>query len=135
MKTRVALVTGAITLAAFAGTVVWPTPPEVLAIMPTPTPPQLALLMVIKLAEALALGLGVSFLLFGGYSGDRAIRLSIFWLMANWWLHTNLHSKLPPNLNTIIAIEYAFHGTLLAAGAFLAFTYVQSVRERRAVAL
>lgn len=98
--------------------------------MPQATGIQTPLFMILGISEALGLGLGVAFLLFG-YSTiratapvspalARAAHLSIFWLLANWWAHDSLHIHNGMNLNGLLAIEYAFHVTLILAGVMLA---------------
>jgi hypothetical protein len=110
---------------------------------PSPTVPQavgiqLPLFMLLGAAEAAALGLGVSFLLFG-YSTlranvpvsaalTRAAHLSIAWVLINWWAHDSLHQHNGMNLNGLLAIEYAFHVTLILAGVTLAWFFVVLVR-------
>ena len=110
---------------------------------PSPTIPQAAgaqvpLFMLLGAAEALALGLGVSFLLFG-YSTlkanapasatlTRAAHLSIAWLLINWWAHDSLHQHNGMNLNGLLGIEYAFHVTLIVAGIILTRFFVAVVR-------
>jgi len=98
--------------------------------MPMPTASQLPLFILLNLAEALAFGLGLSFLAFG-YPGLRAIspasprltraaHLSIVWLLANWWPHDSLHVHNGMALDGLLVIEYGFHITLILAGGILA---------------
>ncbi len=110
---------------------------------PSPAIPQAAgaqvpLFMFLGAAEALALGLGVSFLLFG-YSTlkdnvpvsaglTRAAHLAIAWLLINWWAHDSLHQHNGMNLNGLLAIEYAFHVTLIIAGVVLTRFFAAVVR-------
>jgi hypothetical protein len=106
--------------------------------MPPATGIQTPLFMVLGIAEALAFGLGISFLLFGystmrdtapvSASMARAAHLSIFWLLANWWAHDSLHVHNGMNLNGLLAIEYGFHVTLILAGVTLARFFVAVVR-------
>ena len=90
---------------------------------------QIPLFMFLGVAEALALGVSVSFLLFG-YSGlkmnaavspalARGTHLSIVWLLGNWWAHDSLHQHNGMNLNGLLRIEYGFHITLIIAGLTL----------------
>ncbi len=110
---------------------------------PSPTIPQAAgvqvpLFMLLGVAEALALGLGVSFLLFGystlrasvpaSASLTRAAHLSIAWLLINWWAHDSLHQHNGMNLNGLLGIEYAFHVTLIVAGIVLTRFFAAVVR-------
>jgi hypothetical protein len=102
--------------------------------MPMPTPGQLPHLLMINLAEVIAFGLGVSFLVFGyplvraiapsSPLLTRAVHLSITWLMVSWWPHDSLHIHNGMNLNGLIVIEYVFHVTLMAAGVILAYFFL-----------
>lgn len=79
-------------------------------------------------AEALALGLGVAFVLFGwthilnkaGPPGSRrtwalAMCLSVTWLLVSLWPYENLHRHF-----RVPYLEYGFHFTLMVCGAVLA---------------
>jgi hypothetical protein len=116
--------------------------------MPTPVGGQIPLFMFLGVAEALALGVSVSFLLFG-YSAlkmeavspslARAAHLSIVWLLGNWWAHDSLHQHIGMNLNGLLRIEYGFHITLIIAGLtlvrfFLALTRVPDAKPEAALA-
>lgn len=149
MKLRVAIVTLVTTMASFAAGMAWPPAPEMQALMAqvqaTATAPQVALFLLLALVRSLVFGLGVSFLLFGYpmvrsvgsvSSGlSRAAHLSIAWFLVNWFPHDNLHLKVYPAVEVLLAIEYGFHMTLMAAGAVLAYFYIKVVRERRTVPL
>ena len=97
---------------------------------------QVPLFMLLGVAEAVALGLGVSFLLFG-YSSlksgavpaplARAAHLAISWLLINWWAHDSLHIHVGMNLNGLLGIEYGFHITLIISGLVMA-RYFLAVR-------
>jgi hypothetical protein len=110
---------------------------------PAPSVPQaigaqVPLFMLLGAFEALAFGLGVSFLLFGFPTLKatfpvsaplvRAAHLSIAWLLTNWWAHDSLHLHNGMNLNGLLGIEYLFHVTLIIAGAILARFFVALVR-------
>ena len=110
---------------------------------PAPTVPQamgaqVPLFMILGAAEALAFGLGISFLLFG-YSTlkanvpvsvpmARAAHLSIAWFLINWWAHDSLHLHNGMNLNGLLGIEYGFHFTLIIAGVILARFFMALVQ-------
>lgn len=106
--------------------------------MPQAVGVQVPLFMVLGVFEALAFGLGVSFLLFGfaplkatfpvSAPLARAAHLSIAWLLLNWWAHDSLHVHNGMNLNGLLGIEYAFHVTLILSGAILARFFVALVR-------
>jgi hypothetical protein len=99
---------------------------------------QLPLFMILGATEALAFGLGVSFLLFGystlkanvpvSATTARAAHLSISWLLMNWWAHDSLHLHNGMNLNGILGIDYGFHMTLIVAGVTLARFFMAVVR-------
>ena len=101
-------------------------------------------LMVFGALEAAALGLGVAFVLLGwplmrwatAPNKGRAVALylSTAWLLVNWWLHDGLHMVSGMNPGALIWIEYAFHGTLIAAGVALAYCFATLDWERRAAA-
>ena len=108
---------------------IWPPHPTV----PHPTEAQIPFLIGISLAEALALGVGVVFLLFGWRFVERlkalplwvrwASYLSVGWSLVSWWPHDNLHIHHALNMWPLIAIEYAFHISLMACGAILAYAF------------
>jgi hypothetical protein len=97
--------------------------------------PQAALPFVLglKVAEGLALGTGIAFLIFGYPLLKRAGRsrtltwaayLATAWYLVNWWPHDNLHLVAGiGNLWGILGIEYAFHVTLMFAAGVLATFY------------
>ncbi len=112
----------------------WAPSPEI----PQAVGVQLPLFMILGAAEAIAFGLGLSFLLFG-YSTlkskvpvsaplTRAAHLSISWLLINWWAHDSLHMNVGMNLNGLLGIEYGFHITLMIAGVILARFFMILVR-------
>jgi len=117
------------------GTFWAPSPEE-----PQPVGTQLALFILLKIAEALTFGLGISFLMFGypvaraiapaSKSLTRAAHLSIAWLLFSWWPHDSLHIHNGMDLNGLLAIEYGFHVTLMIAGMILAYFFLTIVRQR-----
>lgn len=106
---------------------------------PLPTDAQLPL-FILNVAEALAFGFGISFLIFGypqmptilpaSKGLTLAAYLSIAWLVVNWWPHDSLHVANGTNLNGLLAIEYVFHFTLIVAGAILVYFFLALVRGR-----
>jgi len=111
---------------------------------PTPTvaPPSGALLplfILLNIAEALAFGLGIAFLLFGyplvrdvapvSAGLARGAHLSIAWLLINWWPHDSLHLHVGLNLGSLIVVEYVFHITLMLAGVVLAYFFMALFRR------
>ena len=107
---------------------------------PQPTDAQLPLFILLNVAESLAFGFGVSFLIFGypltqtlfpaSKGLTLAAHLSIAWLLFSWWPHDSLHVANGLNLNGLLIIEYAFHVTLMVAGAILACFLLALVRQR-----
>ena len=104
---------------------------------------QVPLFVILGLVDALAFGLGVSFLIFGyplvkaiGPASEamaRAAHLSIAWLLINWWPHDSLHIHNGLELNGLLAIEYGFHITLIIAGLILAYFFLTLLSQERAV--
>lgn len=116
------------------GRVIWPPAGEV-----EPTSGQLPFFIFESFSEALSLGLGVAFLIFGlplvrqveTSSKLRAwlMYLSIGWLMVSWWPHGNLHVSNGDNMQRLLYIEYGFHVTLVIVGAVLAYCFLSLLRE------
>lgn len=116
----------------------WRPSPEIML----PTGAQLLLFILLTVAEAIAFGLGISFLIFGfpvvrhvlPRSKGLAVAayLSIAWLLANWWPHDSLHVANGMNMGGLLAIEYVFHVTLMAAGVILALFFFAVVRGQAA---
>lgn len=107
---------------------------------PQPTDAQLPLFILLNVAEALAFGFGISFVIFG-YPLMQTIlpaskgltlgaNLSVAWLLLNWWPHDSLHVANGMNLNGLLVIEYGFHITLIIAGVILAYFFLRLVRQR-----
>jgi hypothetical protein len=135
---KVTVVTMAVAVPAFLlGPVLFPPSGD----FPTMVGTQLYLMVVVVVVEALALGLAVAFLLFAWPSVRRivgpsrprtlAAYLATAWVLGNWWLHDSLHLAVGLDMNGLIAIEYAFHMTLIAAGMILAWQLHRTVEEHR----
>jgi hypothetical protein len=116
-------------VAAFVlGPVLWPPSPDI-----HPSAAQLPYLIVLSVIEALAFGFGVAFIVYGrslikGLTGGvgkaaSAMHGSLAWLLVSWWPHDNLHIHNALNINGLIAIEYAFHLTVIAAGVVLVYSF------------
>ena len=107
---------------------------------PQPTDAQLPLFILLNVAEALAFGFGISFLIFGyplmqtilpaSKGLTLAAHLSIAWLLFSWWPHDSLHVANGLNLSGLLVIEYVFHVTLMITGAILVYFFVALVRQR-----
>ena len=136
MKTwmKVLFVTALFGVPAFLlGPVIWP--PAVGG--PEPSAGQLPFFVVLFAIEALAFGLGISFLAFGlplvrkAAGGSRlrawAMYLSIGWLLVSWWPHDNLHIH-TEDLQGLLYIEYGFHMTLILSGLVLAYSFLSLLR-------
>jgi len=107
-----------------------------------PTAAQLPYFLAMDVMQAVFLGLGISFLIFGlpvmrSISPDSKTRawamyLSIGYLMVSWWPHTNMHGhNAPDDLQGLLYIDYLFHVPLMIAGAVLAYCFISLVRQRR----
>ncbi len=140
MKTwmKVAAITVTVAIPAFfLGPVLFP-PADVGV---TPTAAQLPLFLFLAVTDALLLGLGVSFLLFGlpvlrRVSPDSKARawamyLAIGYLMVSWWPHLNMHNSNGLDLGGLLVIDYLFHLPLEIAGAVLAYCFVSLLLVRR----
>ncbi len=99
---------------------------------------QLVLFIIFSVIEALALGLGVAFLVFGlpfarRLSGDSgwlswAVYLSIAWSLISWWPHDGFHRS-GPSIDGLLALEYGFHATLIAGGAVLVVAFIRAANR------
>ncbi|HJQ29392.1 MAG TPA: hypothetical protein VJ827_08625 [Rubrobacter sp.] len=139
MKTwiKVSLVTAVVGIPAFfLGPAIFPPA----AGGPSPTAGQLPFFLFLAVGDALLLGLGVSFLLFGfpvmrRVSPDSKVRawamyLSIGYLMVSWWPHLNLHVHNGSNLQGLLYIDFLFHLPLEVAGVALALCFISLMRSR-----
>ena len=137
MKTwiKVALVTALFAVPAMAlGQVIWPPAPG----SPEPSAGQLPFFIFLSVFEAVAFGLGISFLLFGFPAllrlarGSRlrawAMYLSVGWFLVSWWPHDNLHLHNGLDLQHLLYIEYGFHVTLIIATVVLAYSLLTMLR-------
>jgi len=118
------------------GPVIWPPAADA----PVPSSTQLPFFMAVSAAEALAFGLGISFLAFGlplvrkVANGSRlrawTMYLSISWLLVSWWPHDNLHQYVGEDTQGLILLLYGFHMTLMLSGLILALVFVSVIRQR-----
>jgi hypothetical protein len=97
-----------------------------------PSAAQIPFFMFLGAADAVLLGLGVSFLVFGlpvlrKVSPDLRARawamyLAIGYLMVSWWPHLNLHISTPiEDWQMLLYIDFLFHLPLEIAGVVLAY--------------
>jgi hypothetical protein len=107
-----------------------------------PTAAQVPYFLAMDVMQAVFLGLGISFLIFGlpvmrRISPDSKTRawamyLCIGWLMVSWWPHIGMHaSNAPDDLQRLLYIDYLFHVPLMIAGGVLAYCFISLVRQRR----
>lgn len=107
---------------------------------PSPTAGQLPYFIFLAVWDAVLLGLGVSFLLFGWpvlrkVSPDSkarawAIYLSIGFLTVSWWPHLNLHRANGLDLQGLLYIDYGFHVPLMIAAVVLICSFISIARRR-----
>ncbi len=93
------------------------------------------LLVLSGAVEALSLGLGVAFVLFGwprilrntDSSRTRTIAVcaSVSWLLISWWPHDTLVRYLGESARTLTYLEYGFQATLIVCGVVLAYSLLR----------
>jgi hypothetical protein len=113
-------------------------PPADVGVVPTTA--QRLQLMFLAVGDALLLGLGVSFLLFGfpvirRVSPDSKLRawvmyLSIGYLMVSWWPHLNMHAANGIDFGGLLFIDYIFHLPLEVVAVALAVSFITLMRSR-----
>lgn len=106
---------------------------------PTPTDGQLPFYILLVFIEALALGIGMAYLILGwkrvkavkrNRRRAKAVYFSIGWLLVNWYFHGNLHIHNGPDTEGLLYIEYGFHVTMIIAAFVLAYCYFSMLREQ-----
>ena len=127
-RTKAALITVPVAIAAFLLSPVLFPPAEVGA---GPTSAQIPFLVLLGVGDAVLLGLGVSFLVFGypllrKVSPDSRARawamyISIGYLMVSWWPHLGMHASNGMDIGGLLVIDFVFHLPLEIAGAVLAY--------------
>lgn len=134
---KVFLVTLVVAIPAFVlGPILFP-PAEVGV---EPTAGQIPYFILLAAWDAVFLGLGVSFLLFGmpvlrKVSPDSTARawvtyLSIGFLTVSWWPHLNMHASNGIDFQGLLYIDYGFHVPLMISAAALIFCFI-SIAGRR----
>ena len=139
MKTwvKALIVTGVIAVPAFVlGRV--PFRPADVGVEPTAC--QMPYFILLAVWDAVFLGLGVAFLLFGWptirrVSPDSKLRawamyLSIGFLTVSWWPHLNLHASNGIDFQGLLYIDYGFHVPLMIAAVVLIYSFI-SIASRR----
>lgn len=110
------------------------------AALPQPTGAQLPLFMLLAAAEAAVLGVAIAFAalgrgavrrLFSTSARATAVHVALVWALGSWWLHDNLHMANGLDIGGLLIIEYAFHLTVMAAAAVVAWALVAETRTRR----
>lgn len=122
--------------AAALGPMIWP--PAYTGVAPTAG--QLAAFISLGVGDALFLGFGVAFLVFGlpvirRVSPDSRLRawgmyLSIGYLLISWWPHLNMHASNGNDIGRLLVIDYTFHLPLEIAGVVLAVSLLSLLVER-----
>jgi hypothetical protein len=137
-RTKAAIITTLIAIPAlFLGPVIFP--PADVGVEPISA--QIPFFMFLGLTDALLLGLGVSFLIFGlpvlrRVSPDSKARawamyLSIGYLTVSWWPHLGMHASNGLDLQGLLVIDFLFHLPLEIAGAVLAYCFFSLFRSYR----
>jgi hypothetical protein len=141
-RTKAAIITTLIAVPAlFLGPVIFP--PADVGVEATSA--QIPFFMFLGLTDALLLGLGVSFLIFGlpvlrRVSPDSKARawamyLSIGYLTVSWWPHLGMHASNGLDLQGLLVIDFLFHLPLEIAGAVLAYCFFSLFRSYRGAKL
>ena len=136
---KVAVITLAVAIPAFlAGLVLFP-PAE--GGPSSPTAGQMPFFLFLGVGDAVLLGLGAAFLIFGlpvlrkVFPDSRlrawAMYLSIGYLMVSWWPHLNMHTHNGMDLQGLLFIDFFFHLPLEVAGAVLAYCFFSLFRSWR----
>ena len=134
---KVLLVTLVVAVPAFVlGPVLFP-PAEVGI---EPTAGQMPYFILLAVWDALFLGLGVAFLLFGmpvlrkvsPDSGARAwvMYISIGFLTVSWWPHLNVRASNGIDFQRLLYIDYGFHVPLMISAAALIYCFISIARRR-----
>ena len=127
-RTKAAIITVPVAVVAFFLSPILFPPAEVGA---GPTSAQIPFLVLLGVGDAVLLGLGVSFLVFGypvlrRVSPDSRTRawamyLSIGYLMVSWWPHLGMHASNGTDIGGLLVIDFVFHLPLEVAGVVLAY--------------
>jgi hypothetical protein len=133
LNLRVAAVVVVVSAAAFASSMaLWPPTPGF-----APPPSLMPFFVGLGVAESLAFGLGVAFLIFGwrlvretgvGSFAAWGGYLGIAWSLVNWWSHDGFHRVTGLNYEGLIRIEYGFHVTLIVGGILAAYFFLSVAR-------
>lgn len=137
-RTKAAIITIPVAVVAFLLSPIL-FPPANVGVEPTST--QIPFFVFLGVSDAVLLGLGVSFLVFGypvlrSVSPDSKARawamyLSIGYLMVSWWPHLGMHASNGMDLEGLLVIDFLFHLPLEVAGAVLAYCAYSLFRSWR----
>jgi hypothetical protein len=137
-RTKAAIITVPVAVAAFLLSPIL-FPPADMGVEPTAT--QIPLFIFLGVGDAVLLGLGVTFLVFGypllrKVSPDSKVRawamyLSIGYLMISWWPHLGMHASNGADIGGLLFIDFVFHLPLEVAGAVLAYCAYSLFRSWR----
>lgn len=121
-------------IASYIGPIIWPPSP-----IHVPPPEIYPYLIATGVAEALAFGLGVAFLIWGWQALKKttlepkgavtALFWSTAWLVMAWWPHDSIHGMVGFDFHKLIYIEYGFHMTLLAAAVIAGSSFIKIMRR------
>lgn len=105
-----------------------------------PTAGQIPYVILLAAWDALFLGLGVAFLLYGmpvlrKVSPDSSVRawvmyLSIVILTVSWWPHLNMTASNSIDFQGRLFIDYGFHVPLMISAATLIYCFISMARRR-----
>ena len=133
-RTGTIVITLLVGIAAFLLTrVIWPDAEG----GPQPSSTQLILFILLGVIDSLLFGLGVAFLIYGlplvrRFVGAGRLAwltyLGIAFQLVSWWPHSNLHRVSGDSLDTIIAIDYAFHVPLQIGALAMAVFFLAAAR-------
>lgn len=89
-----------------------------------------AFLVLLNVAEAVSLGIALTFMLFDyprkalqplTLPETRYGFLGLIWVLGNWWLHDALHVHLGFSMPGLLFVEYGFHVTTMGITVYLLY--------------
>jgi hypothetical protein len=116
----------------------WPPPPGF-----NPPSNLLPFFVILGIAESIAFGAGVAFLVFGfplvARTGVGSLAawggyLGIAWSLVNWWAHDGFHRVNGLRFAGLLWIEYGFHVTLILGGLLAVYFFLSVARRASAPA-
>ena len=91
----------------------------------------------VNIFESLGMGVGVAFLVtqWNNMKSHPWVLASIFWLLASWWPHDNMHRVGGhEGFGYLLGLELGFHVTIIIAGFILANFAVKTIGNRQQIA-